>query len=41
MKYDEGFTKMAEMKPLEEDAINDKIDMLKHHLEMMKQREAA
>lgn len=41
MKYDAGFTEIAEMKPLEEDAINDHIDMLKQHLEMMKQREAA
>ena len=30
-----------EFKPLEEDAINDHIDMLKRHLEMMKQRKAA
>ena len=32
---------IADMKPLEEDAINDHIDMLKRHLEMMKQRKAA
>ena len=30
-----------EFKPLEEDAINDHIDMLKRHLETMKQRKAA
>jgi len=30
-----------QFKPLEEDAINDHIDMLKRHLEMMKQRKAA
>ncbi len=32
---------IADMKPLEEDAINDHIDMLKRHLEIMKQRKAA
>src|SRR6056300_1380711 len=30
-----------QFKPLEEDAINDHIDMLKRHLEMMKERKAA
>lgn len=30
-----------EFKPLEEDAINDHIEMLKRHLEMMKERKAA
>ena len=32
---------IADMKPLEETAIMDHIDMLKRHLEMMKQRQAA
>jgi hypothetical protein len=32
---------IADMKPLEETAINDHIDMLKRHLEMMKERKAA
>jgi hypothetical protein len=41
MKYDAGFTDIAQMKPVEEDAINEHIEMLQRHLEMMKERKAA
>ena len=38
---DDGKVTPTQFKPLEEDAINDHIDMLKRHLEMMKNRKAA
>ena len=39
--YDNPAKEIADMKPLEEDAIKDHIDMLNRHIEMMKQRKAA
>ena len=39
--YDNPAKEIADMKPLEEDAIKDHIDMLQRHLEMMKERKAA
>jgi len=39
--YSDTPSEVSELKSLEEDAINDHIDMLKRHLEMMKQRKAA
>lgn len=40
MKYDAGFTEIAQMKPLEEDAIKEHISMLEYHLKQL-QKEAA
>lgn len=40
-KYDDKFTEISQMRPLEEDAIKEHIGMLEYHLKSIKERKAA
>ena len=40
-KYDDKFTEISQMRPLEEDAIKEHISMLEYHLKSIKERKAA